>query len=170
MGTITSRPSPVSMNVCERVRSSTRPVSSSIVTESPIRIGCEIASRIPASGLARIFWAAKPSTRPSTALEASTALASLSNLSNWLSAIPRPTTMIATKTSRRTIRSRVFAARETVASLTLEATRVARPITNRSTMKAIAKAIRSVIAAEIQSPLESQKVSSMPTILPVLIG
>ena len=35
-------------------------------------------------------------------------------------------TMIATKTSRRTIRSRVFAARETVVSLTRDATRVAR--------------------------------------------
>ena len=78
--------------------------------------------------------------------------------------------MIATKTSRRTIRSRVFAARETVVSLTLEATLVARAMTKRSTMKAIANVITSVIAAEIQSPLESQKVSSTAPILPVLDG
>ena len=78
--------------------------------------------------------------------------------------------MIATKTSRRTIRRRVIAARETVVSVTREATRVARPITKRSTMKAIANVISSVIPAEIQSPLESQNVSSTGPILPVFGG
>ena len=150
----------------ERVRSSTRPVSSSIVTLSPIRIGCEIASRIPASGFARILCAANPSTIPITALEARTALASLFSLSNWLRAIPSPTMMIAAKTSRRIIRRRVFAARETVVSLTREATRVALPITTRSTKNATAKVISRVIAAEIQSPFASQNVSSTGPILP----
>ena len=78
--------------------------------------------------------------------------------------------MIAAKTSRRTIRSRVIAARETVVSVTREATLVARPITKRSTMKAIANVISSVIPAEIQSPLESQNVSSTDPILPVFGG
>ena len=78
--------------------------------------------------------------------------------------------MIAAKTSLRTIRSRVIAARETVVSLTRDATRVARPITNRSTMNAIANVITSVIPAEIQSPLDSQKVCSTGPILPVLVA
>ena len=75
--------------------------------------------------------------------------------------------MITTKTRRRTMRRRVFAARETVVSLTREATRVARPITRRSIANASANAITSVIRAEIHSPLLSQNVSSMGPILPV---
>ena len=90
------------------------------------------------------------------------------SLSNWLSAIPMPRTMIAAKTSRRTIRSRVWVAREIVVSDTRSATLVARPMTRRSTMKATARAISTVMTAEIQSPLESQKLSSTGPILPVL--
>ena len=46
------------------------------VTVSPIRIGCVIAIRIPATMLARVWRAAKPITRPSTALEARIPVAS----------------------------------------------------------------------------------------------
>ena len=89
--------------------SSTTPVSPSKVTRSPIRIGCEIASRIPAIPLASVWRAAKPTTMPSTADEARTPVAVRLTASNWLSASITPISTIDTVIRRRTSRSRVVA-------------------------------------------------------------
>ena len=75
--------------------SSTMPVAPSNVTRSPIRIGCVIASRMPATAFASVWRAAKPTTRPSTAEEASTPVATRLTAANWLSASATPITMIA---------------------------------------------------------------------------
>ena len=69
--------------------------------------------------------------------------------------------MIAAKTSRRTIRSRVAVARETLVSLTFDATRVARAITKRSTTNATANATTSVISGA-RSSRRSTARSSLP--------
>ncbi len=75
--------------------SSTVPVSPSNVTRSPIRIGCVIASSSPATTFASVWRAAKPTTRPSTALDASTPVATRFTAANWLRASATPSTMIA---------------------------------------------------------------------------
>ena len=58
------------MNVYVRPISSTTPVVPSTSTRSPIRSGCVNAIRIPATKLASVRCAAKPSTSPRTADEA----------------------------------------------------------------------------------------------------
>ncbi len=98
--------------------SSTRPVTSSIVTESPMRIGWVMAIISPAIGLAKTWRAASPMTSVRTALEARIPAARRSKFANFESASEPPITRIPTKTSRRTTRSRVCAARETPTSPT----------------------------------------------------
>src|SRR5687767_6289974 len=123
-------------------------------------MGCVNASSSPASGFASTCRAARPSTIPSTALEARRPAASLSSFVNSLSARKQPIRTITTNTSLRTTRSLVFAARETPASLTRPATWPACARTKRSTMYAIANVIASVIAAPITSSYSCQKVWS----------
>ena len=76
--------------------SSTTPLSPWKVTRSPMRIGWLIASRIPATAFASVWRAAKPTTRPSTADEASTPVATRLIAANWLSASASPITTIVT--------------------------------------------------------------------------
>ena len=61
-----------------------------------MRIGWVIASMIPATAFASVARAAKPTTRPSNADEASTPVASRLTAANWLTASAMPITMIAT--------------------------------------------------------------------------
>src|SRR5882672_12263451 len=63
--------------------------------------------------LAIVCWAAKPTIRPTTAVEARTPAARRCRLVNWLSASIARTKRIATMTRRRRIRSRVLVLRET---------------------------------------------------------
>src|SRR6476646_6275669 len=91
----------------------TRPSSSSKVTRSPIRIGCETAIWIPAMTLARVRWAAKPTTATISAVEARTPVASCFSSVNWLSASIATTRKTARKASRRRMRNRVRVERET---------------------------------------------------------
>ena len=74
-----------------------------------MRIGWVIASMIPAIALASVARAAKPTTRPSTAVEARIPVASRRAASNWASASAIPITMMPAKISRRTSRRRVVA-------------------------------------------------------------
>jgi hypothetical protein len=87
-------------------------VTSSKVIRSPILIGCVTASRRPAAMLPSGCRAAKPRTRPITALEARMPVASRLISANWLRARARPMIRIETKTRRRTTRSRVLVVRE----------------------------------------------------------
>src|SRR3954469_18892383 len=75
-----------------------------------MRMGCVIASRIPAIALAKVWRAAKPTTRPSTADDASTPVAARLTLSNCIRPSARPITKMPTKTRRRSSRTRVSAA------------------------------------------------------------
>src|SRR5918999_389855 len=70
LGTTRRRPSPGSRKVPDRVMFSTRPVVSSIVILSPIRIGCVAAIMIPATRLATDWRAARPTITPGRADEA----------------------------------------------------------------------------------------------------
>ena len=71
--------------------SATRPwTSSPIEIRSPIRIGWRIAISTPATKLAITVWAAKPMISPSTAVEASSAVAKRLTSVNWLSASAAP--------------------------------------------------------------------------------
>ena len=110
--------------------------------------------------LAIVWRAAKPITRPSTALDARIPVASRWILAKLLSASAAPISRIATKTRRRIRRNRVCAARETLTSVTRPATWPARAITSRSTMKAVTIATAIVIRAEIRSPCCCQKLWS----------
>src|SRR6476646_10201441 len=77
--------------------------------------------------LARVWRAAKPITRPSTALEARMPVARRENWVNLLSASAAPIARMITKISLRTRRRRVCADRESVVSPeTFDATRLAR--------------------------------------------
>src|SRR5215204_1887953 len=91
----------------------TRPSRSSKVSRSPIRIGCEIAIWIPAITLARVRWAAKPTTATTSAVEARTPVASSFSSVNWLSASIATTRKKARKARRRRMRNRVRVVRET---------------------------------------------------------
>src|SRR6185312_12641421 len=91
----------------------TRPSFSSKLTRSPIRNGCEIAICTPATRLPIVCWAAKPTTSPSTAVEARMPPASRFSSVNWLSAIIARTKRTMAKTSRRRKRRRVWVERET---------------------------------------------------------
>ena len=95
--------------------SSTTPLSPWNVIRSPMRIGWLMAMSTPATALASVCRAAKPTTRPSTADEASTPVARRLTAANWLSASASPMTMIAANTSRRTSRRRVLATGESSA-------------------------------------------------------
>src|SRR5215210_6883599 len=74
-----------------------------------MRIGWVVASRIPATALARVCRAAKPTTRPSTAEEASRPVARRLTEGNCASASAMPSRMMMAKISLRTRRSRVAA-------------------------------------------------------------
>src|SRR5215218_5495166 len=91
----------------------TRPSRSSKLIRSPIRIGCEIAIWIPAIMLARVRWAAKPTTATTSAVEARTPVASSFSSVNWLSASIATTSRTARIARRRRMRSRVRVERET---------------------------------------------------------
>lgn len=91
----------------------TLPSQSSNLIRSPIRIGCETAIWIPATMLAIVCWAAKPTISPITAVEASTPVASRLNSVNWLRTIIAITIRIATTMTRRRMRSLVRVVRET---------------------------------------------------------
>src|SRR3954454_3292624 len=91
----------------------TRPTVSSKLTRSPIRIGWAIAIWTPATRLPIVCWAAKPTIRPITAVEARIPVARRFNSVNWLSAIATMTRKTAANSSRRRIRSRVRVDRET---------------------------------------------------------
>src|SRR6266516_155132 len=86
----------------------TRPLTSSKATRSPILIGCEIASCTPATMLASVCWAAKPTIAASTAVEARIPVARRCSSVNWLRA---RATMI--RKRRRRKRRRVLVDRET---------------------------------------------------------
>ena len=75
-----------------------------------MRIGCVIASRIPAIAFASVWRAAKPTTRPSTAEEARMPLATLDSSSKFDAASATPIRMMPAETSRRITRRRVFVA------------------------------------------------------------
>src|SRR4051794_2781966 len=92
--------------------SSTTPTEPSNWTRSPIRIGWVMARRIPAIPLASVCRAAKPTTRPSTADEASTPAAARFTAANCMSAKAIPITRMPAKTRRRGRRSRVSATAE----------------------------------------------------------
>ena len=84
--------------------------------------------------LAIVWRAAKPITRPSTALDARIPVASRWILAKLLSASAAPISRMTTKTRRRTSRSRVCGgARDAAPRVTLAATCPARAITSRST-------------------------------------
>src|SRR5215210_2431025 len=121
--------------------SSTSPISSSNVTRSPMRIGWVIASRIPAIALASVWRAAKPTTRPSTAEDASRPVASRFTDGNCASASASPSTRMIAKTSLRTRRRRVTATGESCS------TRCTRRDSARSTSWAATMASSSVAAA-----------------------
>src|SRR4051794_38296204 len=113
--------------------SSTSPVDSSKVTRSPMRIGWVIASRIPAIPFASVWRAAKPTTRPSTAEEASSPVARRLTDGNCASASATPSRMIVAKISRRTSRRRVTATGESSPAPTAWLTRWPRLVSCRST-------------------------------------
>src|SRR4051812_13292622 len=90
-----------------------RPWHPSNSIRSPIRIGCETAIWIPAIMLARVRWAAKPTTATTSAVEARRPAASRFSSVNWLSASIATTRKTPRKARRRRIRSRVRVVRET---------------------------------------------------------
>src|SRR4051794_9393043 len=100
----------------------TRPATSSKEMRSPILIGCETASWTPATILAIVCWAAKPTIAASTAVEARIPVASRFSSVNWLSAIATTTRKTIRITSRRRKRRRVFVERETWETAGLMAT------------------------------------------------
>ena len=78
-----------------RLISSMNPVSSSIVTMSPRRIGCVSEIWIPATMPPSDFCAAKPKTTPATPADASSDTPTERTISNWISSTAhasRPTT------------------------------------------------------------------------------
>src|SRR3954462_5171936 len=91
----------------------TRPSQSSNLIRSPIRIGCETAIWIPATRLAIVCWAAKPTISPSTAVEARTPVARRLNSVNCPNTSIATMTNTARKARRRRMRSRVRVVRET---------------------------------------------------------
>src|SRR3954468_1318328 len=140
--------------------SSTVPVAPSNVTRSPIRIGWVIASRMPATPFASVWRAAKPTTRPSTGLDASTPVATRFTAANWLSASIRPITLMPAEISRRTSRSRVLATGEIGPGMAF-ASLAPRPEIARSTMCASTNAPTSVSTAVMTLRLSVQNESAM---------
>ena len=142
--------------------SATRPwTSSPRLIRSPIRIGWRIAISTPATKLAITAWAAKPMIRPSTRGRGQQRGRQPRLISvNWLSASATPMTMMATKTRRRTRRSRVRASRENCEVSIASVARSALPSRKRSTSRARTTAAIRMIAASISFPWLSQKLSS----------
>ena len=102
---ITSRaPSSRRMNVYVSPISSTWPVSLSTRTRSPSRSGWAIAIRMPATKFESVRCAAKPSTSPSTAVDASTPPATVRTGSSVSSAERTPTVTITEVIVRRSTR------------------------------------------------------------------
>ena len=158
-GITSIEPSALSTIVEVSAMSTTRPwTSSPIEIRSPIRIGWRIAIVTPATKLAITVRPAKPSTRPSTAVEASSPVARRLISVNWLRASAIPIRMMISETSRRMTLRRVRASREICAVSMLSAALTARPIRNRSTRKAMRNATTMVIAASTSFPCCCQKV------------
>src|SRR6201996_7202653 len=91
----------------------TRPSRSSKPTRSPIRIGWVIAISTPAITLEIVFWAARPMTSRSAAVEAKIPAAILPSEVNWARTIAAITRKAASSRRRRRIVSRVRVERET---------------------------------------------------------
>src|ERR1700761_7007451 len=91
----------------------TRPSRSSKPTRSPIRIGWVIAISTPAITLEIVFWAARPMTSRSAAVEAKIPAAILPSEVNWARTIAAITRKAASSSRRRRIVSRVRVERET---------------------------------------------------------
>src|SRR6266516_1643848 len=91
----------------------TRPLTSSKATRSPILIGCEIASCTPATMLASVCWAAKPTIAASTAVEARIPVARRFSSVNWLRARATRIRKRMSRKRRRRKRRRVLVDRET---------------------------------------------------------
>src|SRR3954454_16839536 len=116
-----------------------------------------MASRIPAIRFASVWRAAKPTTRPRTAEEASTPAAVRLTAGNCISASATPITMIPTKTTRRSRRRRVSVTAETSPRETKPANFDARRTSARSMTAAMTSAISTVSSAEIVSRWSVQK-------------
>ena len=80
---------------------------------SPILIGWVTASWTPATMLAIVCWAAKPTISPSTAVEARIPVARRFSSVNWLRTIAATTRKTISASRRRRIRSLVLVERET---------------------------------------------------------
>lgn len=128
-----------------------------------MRIGCVIARRIPAIAFASVCRAAKPTTSPSTADDASTPVATRLIAANWASASASPMTMIPAKISRRTSRSRVVATGESSPAPTASPRVRPRLAIARSTSFATTKASTTVAPAVISLRYSSQEEAAMRT-------
>jgi hypothetical protein len=113
---------------------------------------------MPAIPLARVWRAAKPTTRPSTADDARMPVAISLTPGIAAAASPKPIRMISAKISRRTRRSRVTATGDSSLPLTVRASVRPRRSSIRSTTSAITKATRMVTPAWIQSPVSAAAV------------
>ena len=103
--------------------SSTSPVSSSKVTRSPIRIGCVIASRIPAIAVGERLAGGEADHEAEHRRRGEDAGGDARCASgNLAAAIATPIRTITTKTSRRTSRRRVWVAGESSPRVTTSPT------------------------------------------------